>query len=187
MNELCTADLVALAGQDDDDAWRELLRRHGALVWSVPRAFRLTEADAADVFQNTWLALAENLTRIREPARLTGWLITTARRETLRLLKVRGREEPIDSWSHPPASDPGPEDVALADDRSTTLWRIFSGLSERCQRMLRLLAHSPDLTYTEIARALGERTNNLGSTRSRCLAVFRRRMLAAGLIEEAVW
>jgi len=175
MRELTNTDLVALAGAGDADAWREIVRRHLSLLWSVARSLRLGEADAADVVQTTWLALAENLTRIREPAKLSAWLITTTRHEAIRTLKLRGWETPVDLTGSR-ADQPAPEDVVLAGDRATRLWLAYAGLTDRCRQLLRFVAYAPDLSYDQLARAMGMPVNSLGSTRSRCLTALRRRV-----------
>lgn len=176
MRELTNAELVARAKLRDEDAWREIVRRHLPLLWSVARSVRLREADAADVCQHAWLALAENLHRLQDPAKLSGWLITTARHEALRVLKVRGRELPVDLWGPPEPDFPSPEELVLADDRAVRLWRAFAGLSEQCRGILRLVAYAPGLTYRDVAEAVGIPVGSLGPTRSRCLAVLRRRV-----------
>ncbi len=89
---LSVTELVRLAADADQAAWRELVRRYRTLVWAVAREHRLDASDAADVSQATWLTLAEQLPRLREPERLAGWLATTARRESLRILTVLRRE-----------------------------------------------------------------------------------------------
>ena len=66
--------------------------RYSGLVWHVARGHRLGEADATDVAQTVWLRLVESLPRLREPAAVGGWLATTARNESLRLLRRSGRE-----------------------------------------------------------------------------------------------
>lgn len=176
MRELTNAELVARAKLRDEDAWREIVRRHLPLLWSVARSVRLREADAADVCQHAWLALAENLHRLQDPAKLSGWLITTARHEALRVVKVRGRELPVDLWGPPEPDFPSPEELVLADDRAVRLWRAFAGLSEQCRGILRLVAYAPGLTYRDVAEAVGIPVGSLGPTRSRCLAVLRRRV-----------
>jgi RNA polymerase sigma factor (sigma-70 family) len=178
MRDLTNAELVAQAKLRSDPAWQEIVRRHLPLLWSTARSAGLREADAADVCQYTWLTLAENLHRIRTPAKLSGWLITTARHEALRVRKVRGRELPVDLWGPPEPDFPSPEELVLADERARRLWRAFAGLTDQCRDILRLVAYAPDLTYQDVAEALGMPVNNLGSTRSRCLAVLRRRVEA---------
>jgi RNA polymerase sigma factor (sigma-70 family) len=179
---LSVTELVRRAADADQAAWRELVRRYRTLVWAVAREHRLDASDAADVSQATWLTLAEQLPRLRDPERLAGWLATTARRESLRILTVRRREEPLD-WADLPSTVDGPEAVLLASDRDGALWRALHGLPERCRALLRLVAHSPELTYAQAARALGIRAGSVGPIRTRCLAVLRRRLECDGLVE----
>jgi RNA polymerase sigma factor (sigma-70 family) len=174
MHEHTNADLLVRAHGGDQQAWHEIVRRHVRLVWAVPRSHRLSPHDAADVCQATWLALAENLTAIRRPERLSAWLVTTARRESLAVLRVRGREEPVDYWG--PAEDPTPEEVALAGDVDSRLWRAYGTLTDRCREILRLVAFAPELSFSQVAEAVGVPVNSLGPMRGRCLELLRRRV-----------
>jgi RNA polymerase sigma factor (sigma-70 family) len=182
MRDLTNAELVARAKLHDESAWREIVRRHLPLLWSTARSTGLRGPDAADVCQYTWLTLAEKLHQIRSPEKLSGWLITTARHEALRVREVRGREVPVDLWGPPEPDFPSPEDLLLTDERAAALWRAFSSLTDRCRDILRLVAYAPDLTYQDVAEALGMPVNNLGSTRSRCLAVLRRRVASGARV-----
>jgi RNA polymerase sigma factor (sigma-70 family) len=175
MQDRTNTELLTLAQAGDETAWHEIVRRYVRLVWAVPRSHRLNPDDAADVCQATWLALAENLTRIRRPERLGAWLVTTARRETLTVLRLRGREEPLDLWE-PPDDRPTPEDAAVAGDTGPRLWRAYATLTDRCREILRLAAFAPELSFTQVAEAVGIPVNSLGATRGRCLAVLRRRI-----------
>ncbi|HZG95557.1 MAG TPA: sigma-70 family RNA polymerase sigma factor, partial [Mycobacteriales bacterium] len=80
-------ELVRAAADGDQRAWNALVDRFSRLVWAVARQHRLSEADAGDVAQATWLRLVENLASLREPEAVGGWLATTARREALRVIK----------------------------------------------------------------------------------------------------
>ncbi|QFZ24895.1 sigma-70 family RNA polymerase sigma factor [Saccharothrix syringae] len=180
--------MLTLAHGGDETAWQEVVRRHVRLVWAVPRSHRLGPEDAADVCQTTWLALAENLTRIRHPDRLGAWLVTTARHESLAVLRLRGREAPTDLWQPPdraptgntaPAfgnTAPTPEDALLTGEADARLWRAYATLGDRCREILRLAAFAPELSFTQVAEAVGIPVNSLGPTRGRCLAVLRRRI-----------
>lgn len=172
--------LVRRAADGDPAAWQELVRRYTSVVWSVAREHRLSACDAADVSQATWLSLAEHLHRLRDPERLAGWLATTARRESLRILSVRRRETPLE-WAALSSIVDGPEADVVAGDRDGALWRCLHGLPERCRALLRLIAHAPDLTYAQAARALGVPAGSVGPMRSRCLAVLRQRLVGAGV------
>jgi len=83
---------AACAG--DPQAWQEIVRRYRGMVGKVARSYRLSDADTADVLQNTWLRALERLDTVRDPERLSGWLATTARRECLAVLRRTSREVP---------------------------------------------------------------------------------------------
>lgn len=174
------ADQVARARDGDQQAWRELVERFTRLVWSVARAHRLDHADAADVCQTTWLRLHEHLGSLRDPARLPGWLATTARRESLRVIAGRRRETP-DPMPGEPDLDPsaGPEVIVLTQDRDIRLWNAFDGLPDRCRQLLRVLASSPELSYQQVGELLHIPVGSIGPTRGRCLDNLRRRLAAA--------
>src|SRR6202789_1112868 len=83
--------LVARAAGSDQDAWNELVERYAPLVWTICTRYRLSSHDIEDVGQNVWLALVEQLGKLREPAALPGWLATTTRRECLRVVTAAQR------------------------------------------------------------------------------------------------
>src|SRR5215467_2243715 len=90
------ADSLRAAAAGDQTAWEAIVDRFSGLVWATARAHRLSRDDASDVAQTTWLRLVEHLDRIREPDKLGAWLATTARHESLRLIRRATREEPSD-------------------------------------------------------------------------------------------
>jgi RNA polymerase sigma factor (sigma-70 family) len=171
------SELITRANTGDEDAWHELVRQHAAIVWAVTRAHRLRGADAADASQNTWVALAEHLPKLRKPDRLPAWLATTARRECLRIMLRGRREVPLDDLEVPGAD---PEPPVLRSDRDQLLWRAFGLLPLRCRQLLGLLAHAPELTYLQVSRALGININSIGRTRGRCLDQLRRKLVILG-------
>jgi DNA-directed RNA polymerase specialized sigma24 family protein len=63
------------------------------------------------------------------------------------------------------------------------LWRAFSALPERCQRLLGLLAYAPELTYGQLGHALGIKLGTVGPLRGRCLHQLRRQLAVRGLRE----
>jgi len=181
-------DVVALltrANDGDQQAWNAIVDRYTNLLWSVARGHRLGTADAADVVQTTWLRLVEHLQEIREPDRLTAWLITTARRESLRLVGIARREDvggADDLAANMPDERDGPVDAGLLlDERDALLWHCFSQLNERCQQILRALMASPPPSYAEVSSALELPVGSIGPTRGRCLDRLRELAAPAGL------
>src|SRR6478736_6202280 len=90
------ADSLRAAAAGDQAAWEAIVDRFSGLVWATARAHRLSRDDASDVAQTTWLRLVEYLDRIREPDKLGAWLATTARHESLRMIRHSTREQPTD-------------------------------------------------------------------------------------------
>jgi RNA polymerase sigma factor (sigma-70 family) len=169
-----TASLLARAAQGDQRAWDDLVAEHTRLLWAVARSFRLDAADANDVVQTTWLRLVEHLDRIEDPARLVGWLVTTARREAMRVLRRSGRERPVfqDTVLDRPDDAPPVDTAVLVDERDRALWQAFERLSEKCQQLLRIAVANPK-AYDEISAALDMPIGSIGPTRRRCLTHLR--------------
>ncbi|QUH05338.1 sigma-70 family RNA polymerase sigma factor [Saccharopolyspora erythraea] len=183
-----SAALVHSAVRGSAQAWEELVDRNGPVVWGVARAYCSNHTDAEDVYQATWLLLAENLERLRSPDALSGWLVTTARRESARLARARQREAPtgVDpALFDVPDHDDGPESKALRSITAARLWQAFGQLSQRCQQLLRVLAVAPETSYAQVSEALGMARGTIGPKRSRCLALLRQRMTSLGGAEEA--
>jgi RNA polymerase sigma factor (sigma-70 family) len=182
--EVSTKALLAGAGAGSQAAWDALVARYARLVWSVARGFRLTDADAHDVFQTTWLRLIENLDRIADPERLPGWLATTARRECIGLLRKQDREVPVfdapgqDLDDDEDPAHPDPETATIEREEHRRLWEAFAQLSERCRMLLRVVAVCPMDSYADVSAALGIPTGSIGPTRARCLDRLRARLAA---------
>jgi RNA polymerase sigma factor (sigma-70 family) len=166
-------ELVSNACGGDSLAWTELVDRFAPLVWSVIRGYRLTPHDAADVSQTTWLRLAENLGRLRQPERVAGWLATTAGRECLRLFKRNGWQVPTDAsfLSEMPDEDASglPSVGMLRAEEHAELWQAFSTLPAESQLLLRLLFADPPMSYRQISEVTGMPVGSIGPTRNRIL------------------
>jgi RNA polymerase sigma factor (sigma-70 family) len=168
-------ELVGQANAGSEAAWASIVDRFSGLVWATARAHRLSPAQAADVTQNTWLRLVENLDRVQDPERLGAWLATTARRECLRCIRLSQREQPTDEeWI---SGIPSPGDAVdaglLGRERDAGLRRALAAISERCQELLRLVAAPEPPSYEEIGAALGMPVGAIGPTRARCLEKLR--------------
>jgi RNA polymerase sigma factor (sigma-70 family) len=182
--------LVRACRRGEAAAWDVLVNRYQRLIYTVPRRSGLDEDQAAEVFQRTFAKLLEYLDRIEQPDRIRAWLVTTARRETWRLIHQQSAER---SWSdtHAPHDEIGhetvPDDAPLPDEALERLeeqhlvYMAVAALGERCRRLLTLLFYRPDPPpYAEIAVALAMPEGSLGPTRARCLQKMRRLLEASG-------
>jgi RNA polymerase sigma factor (sigma-70 family) len=183
MDDVDVSGLVVAAAEGDRAAWDKLVSRFSGLVWAVARSHRLQQEDAADVFQTTWLRLVEHLERLREPERVGAWLATTARRESLRILRQRGRENVTELEAFDRVSDAEPpiDTDLLRGERKDALWLCLEGAPARCRTLLRVLLADPPLSYAEVAQVLDMPTGSIGPTRRRCLEDLRRRLVEAGV------
>ncbi len=66
-------ELIAACRNGDAEAWPRMVRRYEALVFSVPLRYRLSQAEAEDVVQNTFIALMNNLPMLRVDSNLGAW------------------------------------------------------------------------------------------------------------------
>lgn len=183
------AALVARCRQRDASAWRALVQRYQRLVYAIVRRAGLDEHVAADVFQTVFARLLEHLPRLTQPERLQAWIVTTARRETLRALdhgrrnvsmtRADDADAPRDSVEDS-LPDPAPlAEEALAElQQLDRLRRALERLDARCRELLALVFRDDDerLPYDEVARRLGIPTGSIGPTRARCLDKLRRQM-----------
>ncbi|MEU8268951.1 sigma-70 family RNA polymerase sigma factor [Sphaerisporangium sp. NPDC049002] len=170
------------AADGDAAAWKALVEGLAPLVWSVVRAHGLSDADGHEVFQTTWLRLAQHLRRIREPEKVGSWLASTARHECLKVIQASRRVSPVgdpevfdraaDQWTPEEALIRSEEADARAD-QVRQLWQAFEQLSEACRRLLRVLMASPRPHYHEVSAALGIPVGGIGPTRQRCLRRLR--------------
>lgn len=176
-----SAALLAAAAAGDASAWRTIVTQYESLLWSVARSHRLASAEAADVVQTTWLRLVEYLGSIRDADRLGAWLATTARHESLRVIRLAGRVVPVEAATldRVDDTDPAVDERLLASERDAALRRCLSQLSPNCQQLLRVLAATPPPTYLEVSAALGLPVGSIGPTRGRCLARLRTLLEAA--------
>ena len=170
--------LVHRAAGGDAEAWRRITERFTRLLWSVARSHRLNDMDAADVVQNTWLRLLENLSKIEQPQALPKWLATTARREALSVIRRRQRDvlarDDDDMWEVVDDRLPDVDATFLDLERDRHLWECFRQLPERDQILLRALMASDTPHYADVAAALDMPVGSIGPTRMRALARLRR-------------
>ena len=168
--------LVRTAAAGDRAAWERLVDQYSRLLWAMTRDFKLSESDAADVVQATWLRLLEHIDRIEYPERIGSWLATTARHECLRHLAAGKRvmvvQDDHDAFSNA-AHQPDVDERLLAEERAQAVRAAMSTLPSRSQQLLELLMADPPVSYTEISNQLGVPIGSIGPTRGRCLERLR--------------
>jgi RNA polymerase sigma factor (sigma-70 family) len=176
-NDIELADLVPRARGGNDEAWTALVEHFDPLVRAVARGYRLADNDVDDVGQNVWLLLVEHVDRIREPKALPAWLITTARRESLRLIRQQRRARPVDPFVDVPDIEPATDDDVdahlLRREEAQVLREGLDDLPPVQRDLLLLLSSDLMPSYREISAVLMMPIGSIGPTRARGLARLR--------------
>jgi RNA polymerase sigma factor (sigma-70 family) len=172
-----------LAGEQT--AWRELVTRYSTLVYNVCTYFGLSYMDAADCFQQTWLQLYRSRRRIKDVSRLSSWLVTTAKRESLRMKAHSSRMVDDDHLSNTADPNPNPDEELVAIERQHKLEYALSMMDPVSRRILEEFFFADEQkSYRDIARALGYAENTLGAKRRRCLKKLQAILQEIGFLEE---
>lgn len=169
-----TTELLAAAAAGDAGSWRRLVERFEPAVHAAVVGFRLQPADAHDAVQATWLRMVEHHERIREPEALGSWLQTTARRESLRILRDGSRRDPTDVETLD-AQDRSvdPEQAVVDADTVQLLDTLVDRLPARSAAVLRALFCDAPPGYAELARRTGVPIGSIGPIRGRALRKLR--------------
>jgi RNA polymerase sigma factor (sigma-70 family) len=174
--------LARAAMQGEEAAWERLVARFGPTIRSVARRHRLSEADQDEVVQRTWLRLLERIGTVRQPEALGGWLVTTARRESLRIIELSARELPSDEADDRESAAAPVEDAVIAAERRAALYRALGGLRPRQRSLLQLQLAAPAMSYEQLGVALEMPVGGIGPTRGRALAALRRNAAFAEVV-----
>jgi RNA polymerase sigma factor (sigma-70 family) len=166
--------LVTRAAGSDQGAWNELVERYAPLVWAICNRYRLSNHDIEDVGQNVWLALVEQLGKLRQPAALPGWLATTTRRECLRVVTTAKRLGNRLDEAAEFVDDAVIDEEILRAERDAGLRAAFAELPPHCRQLMGMLISDPPHTYAEISATLGIPMGSIGPQRARCLDRLRR-------------
>jgi len=177
--------LVSAALNGEEPAWCELVARFGGMIASVGHRYGLSPADVCELQQTTWLRLVENLHRIEQPERVGGWLATTARRESLQMLRraakyTAGADQMLANLPDWSALD---ADERPGDDVQRALLVAWARLKPRCRELLGLLLSEDETGYRALATVLRMPIGSIGPTRARCLQHLRRLVGEEGVTE----
>lgn len=168
--------------------WQAIVARHGPVVWQT--AYRLlgNRADAADCFQETFLAALE-ISR-REPVRrISGLLVRLATTRAIDRLRQRTRQDQYQACGSDPACsgrhDGDPADHAEINELTHRLRKAIAELPPREAKAF-CLRYFSELSYREVARELDIRPNATGVLLHRAKARLREILNSEELQENEV-
>jgi DNA-directed RNA polymerase specialized sigma24 family protein len=156
----------------DRRAWNQLTDQYAPMLWSVARSIGLTETDAAQAIQRTWLTLLDNSEHLPDASDLPSWLARTARREATAIARTA---RPVVSV----VSDRERDAELLLDESDAQLWDRFKQLSAECQGLLRAVAAPDRPDYAAVAAVLGRPVESIESSCQDCLERLRQLLEAS--------
>jgi RNA polymerase sigma-70 factor (ECF subfamily) len=166
---LTDAQLVARCRSGDPDAWAELVERFSRYVYAIAtQAFRLSEHDAEDVFQEVFTRTYQHLDRLRDDSAIRPWLAQLTRNLCLDRIRETSRTQPTDE-----ELDAGGVDETLEQlDDALSVQEALASLGEPCSELLdRFFAR--DESYKTIGDQLALPAGTIASRLSRCLVKLR--------------
>jgi RNA polymerase sigma-70 factor (ECF subfamily) len=160
-----TTEAVARARAGDADAWGELYRDFAPAIFRFCRRALPTREDAEDATMDIFIKLQKNLTQYDETRSFSAWLYRVAANhcwDILRRRKIRQDKETEDvddvPLEHP---DPNQLDKLIEQKTSEEVRYALQKLGARA-RMALVLRYYSDMSYDEIADALGVRRAFVG-------------------------
>jgi RNA polymerase sigma-70 factor (ECF subfamily) len=167
-DELSDSDLVARCRAGDETAWATLVQRFSRYVHAIAtQAFRLSDHDAEDVFQEVFARTYSHLDRLRDDGAIRPWLAQLTRNLCLDRIRETSRTQPAEEI------DPGGVDETLSNlDEALTVHEALEALGTPCHDLLdRFFAQ--DQSYHTISAELDLPSGTIASRISRCLTKLR--------------
>jgi RNA polymerase sigma factor (sigma-70 family) len=147
--------LARFASDRDQQAFAEIVRRHGSLVLSVCRRVLRSAAEADDAFQATFLVLARKAGSMGWQDSVVGWLYQTAHRTALQASRARARRQRREQRA---AAAKAEAENQAGNASVEDLATILDDALQRLPKNLRdavVLCHLEGLSRAEAAERLG--------------------------------
>ena len=154
--------LARFAATKDAAAFESLVRRHGALVLGVCRRVTRNAQDAEDVFQATFLVLAQKAHSLRNAALLGNWLYGVAFRVAWRARRSAARRSAREVTMSSLPDYPAPAQLGAVPELAPILDEELAALAA-CYREAIVLCDLRGTSREEAAAALGVPEGTLSS------------------------
>lgn len=156
---------IAKARAGDADAWGSLYRDYAPAIFRFCRRAMPTREDAEDATMDIFIKLQKNLGQYDASRSFSAWLYKVAANhcwDLLRRRKVRQDKETEDvenvPLEHP---DPSALDKMIEERSSEEVRKALAKMGSRA-RMALVMRYYSDMSYDEIADALGVRRQFVG-------------------------
>jgi len=169
-------DLLERCRRGDRSAFDTIVAVHRLAVYRVARRILGSHEAADEATQETFVRAWRSLDGFRGEARLGTWLIRIALNVSRTLGARRSREAPLDAAA--PFVDPlsSPEALAALRESGRRLRRAVATLPPRQREVVALKVFS-DMTYEDVAAAMGLSVGAVKAHFHQAVANLRRRMI----------
>ena len=144
---------VARCLRGDAAAFEPIVRRYQRVLFSVAHRMLGNYEDALDATQNAFIRAYEGLDSYDPNRRFFSWIYRIVVNECLNARRGRRPVEPVSEALEADPAD-GPFENVEATERSETIEAALVKLSED-HRLVVVLRHFADLSYSEMSDALG--------------------------------
>jgi len=180
LTALSDADLVRRCRAGETEAWNTLVERFSRYVYAIcTQGFRLSEADAEDVYQEVFTRVYTRLDTLRDDAAIRPWIAQLTRRLCLDALSAGSREQPT---AEPLDVD---REAMLSELEDAFVVReAVAELPGHCQEMLDRF-FTRDESYRTISSELDLPMGTIASRIARCLGRLRDKLEGRSPASEA--
>jgi len=141
--------------EGDPQAFEELVLRHQRMIQALTYRMTGSQADSADLSQETFVRAFHRLADFRGEAKFSSWLYQIAIHVCLNWRKTRARREQAHrDWADQQPTNAGPEGGAGMDDQSGRVQAALMKLPAK-QRAAIVLTVYEEMNHAVAARVLG--------------------------------
>ena len=165
-----TTDLLRLAAEGDQDAWREIIARFGPRVFGLLRANCGDSELAEELAQSTFCTVAQKLSSYREYGRFESWIFRIAMNRLKDEMRRRKRHAvPMESPVLTRLAGEGTVSEPTYDESDKN--RLFMALQDLSEldRQIIDLRHTASMSFKQISELLGEPVGTLLARHHRAL------------------
>ena len=176
---------IARARAGDADAWGDLYREYAPAMFRFCRRALPTREDAEDATMEIFMKLRDKLNQYDETRSFSAWLYKVAANhcwDLLRRRKIRQDKE-TDDLENVPLEHPDPSQLERLIEQRTSeeVRRALDKLGARA-RMALVMRYYSDMSYDEIADALGVRRAFVGVVLLRARHELRQALGTTGVL-----
>ncbi len=153
--------LVLLARSGNFDAFETLFTRHRSLVYRYAYQLAHRRDDAEDIVQEVFVRAYQNLSRYRDEAKFTTWLLRIATNYGTDRLRMNQRRQNLEqqeaagalTWMTTGTSHDDPVDNIDQENRREALRRAISALPDHHRNVI-ILRDIQEMEYQDMAEVL---------------------------------